>query len=140
MQTLSIKNFNDIDMFKLKLLEDEHILYSEWIGFINDIPMAKESCLAVVDKIEETKVHLLLNDNRQQEGPWPTIDDWLQNVWIPAMSKAGLKYFAHIHSKNIFTKFSASNILSEVKNGIEFRHFDNEKSAKDWLLSHSKNL
>ncbi len=140
MQPITLKNSKNTDMFKIKLLEKEHIIYSEWIGFISEIDIAKQACLMMVNKIKETKVRLLLNDNRKQLGPWPSIDDWLSTVWIPDMSDAGLKYFAHIHSKSVFTQISANKILSETKNGIEFRHFEDEESAKKWLISKVINI
>jgi hypothetical protein len=135
MQPITLKNSKNTDMFKMRLLDKEHILYSEWIGFISEIDVAQKACLTIASKIKETKVQGLLNDDRQQVGPWPNIDDWLSTIWIPAMADAGLRLFAHIHSKSVFTQLSANKILSETKNGIEFRHFENEDSAKNWLLS-----
>jgi hypothetical protein len=80
-------------------------------------------------------VSLLLNDNRNQSGPWPKLDDWLATVWIPALSAAGLKRMAHIHSTSIFTQISARRFAQDVVHGIEFAHFDDEAEAIAWLVA-----
>jgi hypothetical protein len=78
-------------------------LHADWVGFI-DSERGQKACMAIVDAIIQTRVALLLNDNRNQSGPWPKLDDWLATVWIPALSAAGLKRMAHIHSTSVFTQ------------------------------------
>jgi hypothetical protein len=107
-------------------------LHADWIGFI-DSERGQKACLAIVDALMHTGVSLLLNDNRNQSGPWPKLDEWLATVWVPALSGAGLKRMAHIHSASIFTQVSAKRFAQDVIQGIEFAHFDDENQAIEWL-------
>lgn len=122
--------------FKARYRDNDSILYCEWIGFINDIEPAKKACMRMVELLEEKKCKMLLNDNREQIGPWPPISDFLNDIWKPALAKAGLLAFAHIHSENVFTQFTANRVLNaEKSHGIHFEHFDNEERAIFWLKS-----
>ncbi len=75
-----------------------------------------------------------MNEVKNSNGKLMFKINYLEEVWIPGMAEAGLKFFAHIHSDNVFTQLSASRIVSESKHGIEFRHFKDESIAKKWLL------
>jgi hypothetical protein len=120
---------------------DLGILHCEWIGFINDIEPAKKACLLMAELIKFYGCKLLLNDNRRQIGPWPAINSWLENTWKPALSAAGLKSFAHIHSENVFTQFTANKVLQkEFSHGIHFGHFENEEIAIAWLDEEFKHI
>ena len=116
------------------LQPEGNILYCRWIGLVNEIEPSKKACLLITSLIEKHEVSLVLNDNRDQKGPWPALDDWLGSVWIPGMANAGLKKFAHIHSENFFTEVSAKKILQENIMGITFKHFNSTETAKNWLF------
>ena len=135
MDTVSTKNSKGITFCTISLLPTQDFIYVEWIGFVNEVEASKTACLKIVEFIRRSGKNILLNDNRKQTGPWPPVEQWLGEVWIPGMKTAGLKRFAHLHSPNYFTELSAKNNLKDVVAGIEFGHFNNEKEATTWLTS-----
>ncbi|MGD1895023.1 MAG: hypothetical protein ACFB15_31070 [Cyclobacteriaceae bacterium] len=138
--TVNIKNSKDVTFCTISALPSEDYIYVEWIGFVNEIEASKIACRKVVDFIERSGKILLLNDNRKQTGPWPPIEKWLGEVWIPAMRNAGLKMFAHLYSPSYFTELSAKTNLRDTVGGIEFGHFNSEEDAKGWLANQDEAL
>jgi hypothetical protein len=134
----TVQNSSGKTFFKGRYLNEDDMLYCQWIGFVNEIEPSKKACMAVVDLIETYHADALMNDNREQSGPWPKLDEWLGTVWIPAMAQKGLKYFAHIHSESAFTQISANNVLKQSISGIEFAHFKTEEAAMMWLKERQK--
>jgi hypothetical protein len=122
-------------------VKPDNVLYCEWIGYINDIPNTQKACLLMVEIAQRYRCKIVLNDNRRQIGPWPAINEWLETTWKPALAKAGIKWFAHIHSENIFTQISANKVLlSQISCGIEFHNFDSEPSALAWALGRQQEV
>ena len=132
MNTVTTENSRGT-MFCTISLPAENFIYVEWVGFVNEVDASKTACLKIVDFIRKSGKSLVLNDNRKQTGPWPPVEQWLGEVWIPGMRDAGLKRFAHLHSSNVFTELSAKNNLRDTVEGIEFGHFKDEEEAKAWL-------
>lgn len=130
----TIENATGKTFLEVSLLSENNILKCRWIGFVNEIEPSKKACLLIISLIEKYSVKLIFNDNREQTGPWPPINDWLFDVWFPGMKEAGLEKFAHIHSENIFTEISAKSVLQEDILGITFKHFDTPQTATDWLV------
>ncbi|MEM9829547.1 MAG: hypothetical protein AAF944_02865, partial [Bacteroidota bacterium] len=135
MNTVSIKNSKGVVFCTISALPSEEFIYVEWIGYVNEVEASKTACRKIVDFIEQSGKSILLNDNRKQTGPWPPVEKWLGEVWIPAMKEAGLKMFAHLHSPSYFTELSAKNNLKDILGGIEFGHFKSEEEAKAWLTT-----
>lgn len=125
---------DDATTLELSYDEANDWLYADWQGYLNE-EGAKKSALAVIKGIKETGTTKVLNDNRNQTGPWPPIDQWLAEVFIPGLKEAGLQYFAYIHSPSVFTQMSASKFANQIINEIEFDHFKDETEARQWLKS-----
>ena len=86
--------------------------------------------MSVLETIKQSGKKLLLNDNREQTGPWPPTNIWLEETWVPAIRKAGIERFAHLHSSNIFTEMSARKTLGDNASEIAFGHFGSKRRAK----------
>lgn len=130
----TVENSEGKTFLEIDLHQEHNILYCRWIGLITEIESSKEACLLIISLIEKYKVKFLLNDNRDQKGPWPAINEWLGTVWIPGMVEAGLEKFAHIHSENVFTEMSAKRALQEEVIGLTIKHTKSYQSANEWLL------
>ena len=140
MNAVNIKNSKNITFCTISLMPSQNYVYVEWIGFIDEAETSKTACQEVVEFIQHSEKSLLLNDNRRQTGPWPPINKWIGEVWIPSMIEAGLRKFAHIYSPNYFSELSAKKNLRDDVSGIKFGHFSNEKKARKWLVGRSEAL
>jgi hypothetical protein len=62
---------------------------------------------------------------------------YTSEVYMPQMTKAGLKHSALIVPEDIFGEASAKNITSRVQNEVVFsmHHFKNLNQALDWLAT-----
>ncbi|MEH0154382.1 hypothetical protein V6R21_09575 [Limibacter armeniacum] len=138
--TEEVCNSSNQVFFRGEYLPTDNMLNCEWIGFIAEIEPSKEACNKVVELSKKYNSSCVLNDNRNQTGPWPKIDDWLENHWMPSLAAAGVKFIAHIHSPNVFTNFSAQKHFKDTKHGIEFKHFQDEEEAKNWLKEMAKEI
>jgi len=58
------------------------------------------------------------------------------NEWASQAAAAGIRFFALIATPESFAESTASSFYSNIS-AFEVRVFDNEDSAKDWLLRHS---
>lgn len=84
----------------------------------------------ILEKFIEKKATKVLNDNLEVEGHWEEAIDWTVEYWFPAMTAAGLKYFAWVLAKDIFARISARR----AGQGLDsVRFFRSHRYAHDWL-------
>lgn len=107
---------------------------SKWHGFQN-FASIKHGCLEMLDLLEKNSCSKVLNDNTHVLGNWTDTSDWGSKVWLPAMEKAGLRYFAWVHSESTFSKLAASKIADYANGGLITRFFDRKEEAIKWLES-----
>jgi hypothetical protein len=74
-----------------------------------------------------------LNDNTHLLGNWGLASEWGSKVWLPAMEKAGLRYFAWIHSESTFSRLAANKITRYSTDLLITRFFDRREEAIAWL-------
>jgi PAS domain S-box-containing protein len=124
--------------------QDEHItirfnkkdrrLDSDWTGF-QDLASVKQGCLLLLEYVKKHKTDRIVNDNSNVTGTWSEASDWVGNVWFPLMEKAGLKFFAHILSPNIFAQLSAKKSIDIMAGIITTQYFTDLVSAREWIES-----
>ena len=107
-------------------------IYSSWNGFVN-IENVKTGCLAGLELLKEHKSPYLINDNSSLEGPWQQANEWIETVWMPQALEAGLRYFAHVVSKDIFGKLSVKDLEKKVVGVFTMRLFDTAEQAENWI-------
>ncbi|GAB4399805.1 MAG: hypothetical protein OHK0053_20620 [Microscillaceae bacterium] len=132
-----LKNAQNLVYFKITYFPETHLVESEWIGFINDVESSKQAYLLMSEFLNQYRCEAILNSNKKQVGPWPKVDEWLAETWLPHMQMTGLKYFAHLHSRNLFTQVSAERAFANIPKGIFLEHFYEEEQARQWLLRQS---
>jgi len=122
-------------LFKAKNIEITYdpankYLYCNWIGFQNtqSIMAAGGTILDLLKKKGVTKV---LNDNTLVTGPWQEAAEWTSTVWFPDMINAGLRHFAWVFSRNIFSELSAKKAMPA--NDI-VKSFNELEAARQWLI------
>lgn len=132
-----LKNENQEVFYEVEFWADRNIIYSNWKGDFLDVDKVKQGALLGLEKIEEHKTPIFLNDNRELKGAWDGANDWIANEWIPKAIVAGLKKFAHIVPEDIYAQLSAEFMkdnTEEVKDTFQMMIFEDEEKAIAWLL------
>lgn len=108
-------------------------IYCNWIGF-QSTETIMESGKIILEELKKNGISKVLNDNTLAQGPWDQAAEWTATVWFPEMINAGLRHFAWIFSKNIFTELSAKKAMP----ANDFvKSFEDIKEAREWLISQS---
>ncbi|MGD1840989.1 MAG: hypothetical protein ACFB0B_08855 [Thermonemataceae bacterium] len=153
-----IKNDQGGVLLQIEYWEEEQILYSNWMGtYLTEEGMqsldrytttvvetnivgfedVKRGALLLLDNIKVYEAKLLLNDNRQVQGVWDEINDWIASEWMPQIVQAGLQKFAHILSEEFFAQLSAEMMEDDSttpEGAFEMKLFNDYILAKGWLL------
>lgn len=118
------------DNIEISYEASAHILYCRWIGFqSSDIIM--KSGAVILDIVKGGSINKVLNDNSLVDGSWWEAAVWAADVWFPQMNDAGLKHFAWILSKNIFTELSARRAMEPHQETV--KSFYSCEEAYKWL-------
>ncbi|HUH32934.1 MAG TPA: ATP-binding protein, partial [Daejeonella sp.] len=110
----------------------KHVLETNWHGFQN-LETIKKGCLEMLHLLEANNCAKVLNDNTHLLGNWALASEWGGKVWLPAMEKAGLRYFAWIHSESTFSRLAASKITRYSTDLLVTQFFDHREDAIAWL-------
>lgn len=111
----------------------EGYLYVSWEGKSKD-DNVRNGADHILNALDKAKVSGILNDNRELQGNWSGLNDWIESDFIPKLFAKGLRYIAHIFSPHFITKFSSIDL--ETRNlMVEFKTFNDEDSAYGWLSS-----
>ena len=106
-------------------------LIAEWSG-IQTVKTIMEGGEMILKYLKETKSTKVLNDNRKVVGTWTPASEWTTEVWMPQMLEAGLKHFAWIKSKDVFSKFSIDKVSNKSDKSI-VRITNTLEDAVEWL-------
>ena len=122
-------------LFKAKNIEifydaANHYIYCNWIGYQNKQSIMSTGAI-ILDLLKQKRVSKVLNDNTLVTGPWRDAAEWTATVWFPAMINAGLKNFAWIFSKNLFSELSAKMAMPESD---VVKSFNGLEEARRWLI------
>lgn len=105
---------------------------ANWHGFQN-FDSFKHGCIEILTLLEINHCSKVLNDNTHVLGSWTDASEWGGKVWLPAMQKAGLRYFAWIHSESTFSRLAEKKIANYSDGSLETRFFEQKQDAIAWL-------
>ena len=111
---------------------EKHWIETYWHGFQN-LETIKHGCLKILDLLERNNCDKVLNDNTHVLGNWSEASEWGGKIWLPAMEKSGLRYFAWVHSESTFSKLAASKLANFSNGQIITSFFDHKDEAVRWL-------
>jgi hypothetical protein len=115
-------------------LEDDRIVFLQWRGFA-DGEDYRGLLGAVLTLLASKSSNCLLVDTRKAKVVTPEDQDWINTVWVPAATKAGLKYTAMIMPESVITKMVFDRMESKYNPppGGGMMYFNNLAEAKAWL-------
>ncbi|WP_291723190.1 hypothetical protein [Bernardetia sp.] len=128
----TLKNSDGKVFLETYLKSDSNCIYSLWNGFVN-VENVKAGCLFGLELLKEHRSPYLINDNSNLEGPWQQANEWIETVWMPQALEAGLRYFAHVVSKDIFGKLSAQDLEKKTIGVLNMRLFETVEEAESWI-------
>ena len=124
------------------LLEEPHItiaydhlnewLLADWHGD-QDLASVQRGALDMLRLMSEQRCHKVLNDNTGVTSMWSEAAEWGGKVWFPAMTEAGLRYFAWVYSPNVYSRLSTDLTLQFTEGNPVVSTFNDLETAKAWL-------
>ncbi|MBD2724600.1 MULTISPECIES: hypothetical protein [Hymenobacter] len=124
------------------LLEESHItisydhlnewLLADWQGD-QDLVSVQRGALDMLRLLRQQRCHKVLNDNTRVTSMWSEAAEWGGKVWFPAMTEAGLQYFAWVYSPNLYSRLSTDLTLQFAEGNPVVSTFDDLDTAKAWL-------
>jgi hypothetical protein len=124
------------------LLEAPHItisydhldewLLADWHGD-QDLASVQHGALEMLRLMTQQRSYKVLNDNTRVTSMWSEAAEWGGQVWFPAMTAAGLKYFAWVYSPNLYSRLSTDLTLQFTGTNPVVSTFDDLETAKAWL-------
>lgn len=124
------------------LLEEPHItisydhlnewLYADWHGDQN-LTSVQHGALEMLRLMKLQRCHKVLNDNTRVTSMWSEAAEWGGKVWFPAMTAAGLQFFAWVYSPNVYSRLSTDLTLQLAAGNPVVSTFDDIETAKAWL-------
>ena len=124
------------------LLEAPHIticydhlnewLHADWHGN-QDLKSVRHGCEELLRCMVEQRSRKVLNDNTHVTNMWSEAAEWAGSEWFPAMTAAGLEYFAWVYSTNVYSRLSTDLTLQFTFGKPVVATFDDIEPAKSWL-------
>lgn len=106
-------------------------LYANWQN-VQTLGSIMNGGAQMLNHLKDKQCTKVLNDNRLVKGTWTFAADYTEKEWFPQMIGAGLKYFAWIYSKDVFSKFSIDRVKSIQSTGF-IKVFSTIEEGKEWL-------
>lgn len=124
------------------LLEDSHIVISydhlndwliaDWRGDQN-LTTVQHGGGEILRLLVVQQCHKVLNDNSNVTSMWSEAAEWAGTEWFPAMTAAGLQYFAWVYSPNTYSRLSTDLTLQFTGTAPVVATFDELATAQAWL-------
>ena len=128
------KTFYQDNKVEIRYNPEKDWIESNWHGFQN-LETIKHGCLEMLYLFQKNNCSKLLNDNTHVLGNWTDATEWGGKVWLPAMKKAGLRYFAWVHSESTFSRLAENKIADYSYGKLVTMFFDQKAEALKWLES-----
>ena len=115
---------------------EQKVLLSTWFGSYIPMEEVKKGATLGLDKIKNCQVSSIVNDNVKLNAALDTVNDWIAEVWLPQAISSGLRKFAHVVPKELFSEDSAQYVKDNIDvmypDNFEMRLFSNKEDALKW--------
>ena len=107
-------------------------LLADWHGD-QDLASVQHGAMEILRLMKLQRCHKVLNDNTRVTSMWSEAAEWGGKVWFPAITEAGLQYFAWVYSPNLYSRLSTDLTLQFTAGNPVVATFDEIETAKAWL-------
>ena len=117
----------------IEWIESGKIVRKTFNGFIYGEEM-KNAFNAGLATLEQQQGHKWLSDNRFVKVYKQEDSDWINEVWFPAVLKAGWKYWAVLEPEDYYGQLSMKKFTQTfAKQGLTLEVFTRMEDAIEWL-------
>ncbi|MDQ2771317.1 MAG: hypothetical protein M3Y54_12545 [Bacteroidota bacterium] len=107
-------------------------LYADWHGDQN-LASVQNGAGEILRLLVQQRCEKVLNDNTHVTSMWSEAAEWGGKEWFPAITAAGLRYFAWVYSPNVYSRLSTDLTLQFTTGNAVIATFDDIETAKAWL-------
>ena len=107
-------------------------LYVDWHGDQNLLSV-QHGAGEIMRSLVQQRCGKVLNDNTHVTSMWSEAAEWAGREWFPAMTAAGLRYFAWVYSPNLYSRLSTDLTLQYTTGNTVISTFDDLDTAQAWL-------
>ena len=107
-------------------------LYADWRGD-QDLASVQSGAGEIMRLLIQQRCSKVLNDNTRVTSMWSEAAEWGGKEWFPAITAAGLRYFAWVYSPNVYSRLSTDLTLQFTTGNTVVSTFDEIETAKAWL-------
>ena len=132
MENVNVQDSDGHVFCRISFAPSEDLLRVQWIGKVSDAVSVKQACNEVVRMVNQTQCSKLLSDSRQQAGPWPPVQEWLNGLWRSSLRYMGLRNFANLNALHP-TELSMYPVALPMEEDVAVRHFSKQEEAEHWL-------
>ena len=133
MDKIVIKNDAGRAICEMKYNVNQNWIHTTWEGYAH-LEAIKSWGESYISMVEETGCSYLLNDDSRSTGPWTIAVEWIQSYLLPLAIEKGVRYYAHVLSKDDYAVLSSRELNSRIGDFMEIGSFKNVKDAKMWLI------
>ncbi len=112
--------------------EKSKCIIDTWYGLCGTRDNFRKVLTYIVHLAEDKKAVKWLADLRRMHGSFDDSRDWIAEVIMPGVIRAGLRYEAVVLPHNVFSKLSTKETILKIQN-FELRQFSDIEKAKLWL-------
>lgn len=129
---MSLQNLPDGPYVTISYDSQNEWIYADWHGNHN-LASVQQGCREMLRLMVEHGSSKVLNDNTYVTSTWSEAAEWGGTEWFPAMTAAGLKFFAWIYSPNVYSRLSTDLTLQFMSGTPIVGTFDDIATAREWL-------
>ncbi|WP_026463898.1 hypothetical protein [Adhaeribacter aquaticus] len=131
---VELKKPNGDVYLQIERMSDNEYILAHWVGR-QTLETVKEGGSYYAKMMEKLPCEKLLNSHEELIGPWDVANDWITQEWTPKVRALGLHYLAQVLAPGIYGQMSFHQLHERIDNHFEIYLFNDERSAKEWLLS-----
>jgi hypothetical protein len=117
--------------------EKNSILIETWTSEHLSNAIFKEEQMHKKELLETYRPTHILDDISQTDFSIdPELQEWTEQLFVPVFAEIGVTKYAIVLPTSLFGQVSMEQTVDEVKeqhDGIEFKYFDSEPEAENWL-------
>jgi len=135
-KTLNMELITKNDLAEAKYDAEKKIAHYKFVGNVN-VKLATEFLNDVVEFSKENKIKGIHCDITELVGTFTMMNDYLVNVYFPALIGQGLQCNSMVVSADIFTQYATNDLIQKMGN-FTIRNFKDLDEAYKWVEENSK--
>ena len=120
-------------------MPDNAYILAHWVG-LQTLETVRQGGTYYIEMLKKQPCAKLLNSHEELIGPWNIANDWIVQEWTPKVQALGLHYMAQVLAPGVYGQMSFHQLHQRISDKWEIKMFENEVSAREWLLALPKSI